>query len=46
MAVLVSVILQDFCIKSESMIGENLWRREASTSIIYHLKNVEEGQCI
>lgn len=43
MAVLMPVILQDFCLKSDSMIGENLWRREASISIIYHLKNVKEG---
>lgn len=41
MAVLMPVILQGFCLKSDSMIGEKLWRREASTSIIYHLKKVE-----
>lgn len=41
MAVLMPVILQGFCLKSDSMIGEKLRRRQASTSIVYHLKKVE-----
>lgn len=43
MAVLVSAILQDFYLKSDSMTGGNLWRKEASASIIYYLKNIKEG---